>query len=75
MKKNDFINGLKLVLIEKGFENNINEIFNEMYGMGVFEKNNWFCNCSDCLVDCNILEEVDYIIENYCKDNNIGFII
>ena len=75
MKKNDFINGLKKVLIEKGFENNINEIFDKRYGMGVFERNNWFCNCSDCLVDDIILDEVDCIIEDYCRDNGVGFIV
>lgn len=75
MKKNEFINGLKKVLIEKGFENNIDEIFDIRNGMGVFEKNNWFCNCSDCLVDDIILDEVDCIISDYCKDNGVGFIV
>ena len=75
MKKVDFINGLKKVLIENGFEDNIDEIIDSGSGMGNFERNNWFCNCSDCLVDDNILEEVDCIIEKYCEDNNIGFIV
>ena len=75
MKKNDFINGLKLVLIEKGFEDNLDELFDKRYGMGVFDNNNWFVNSNDCLVDDIILDEVDMIISDYCRDNGIGFIV
>ena len=75
MKKNDFINGLKRVLIDNGFEEYIDEILNEKYGMGIFENNNWFCNCSDCLVYDVILDEVDVLIDEYCEKNNVGFIV
>jgi len=74
MNKDNFLLGLKVKLKENGFSN-VDELLNEFNGMGVFENNNWFCNCSDCLVDDIILDEVDCIIEEYCKDNNIGFIV
>lgn len=74
MKKNEFMLGLKVTLKENGY-NNVDELLNEYNGMGVFENNCWFSNCSDCLIDSDIIEEVDKIIECYCSDNNVEIIV
>lgn len=72
MNKNDFVNGLKKVLIENGYDN-VDEILDRKYGMGFFEDGCWFVNSSDCLLDNN--EELDVVIEGYCFDNNVEVIV
>ena len=73
MYKNIFVDGLKKELVREGFDGE--KLLDEKIGMGVFEDNVWYSNCSDCMVDSEIIEEVDLIIEDYCLKNNVEIIV
>ena len=74
MKKSMFIKGLKEVLVEKGFSS-IEEILDEKEGMGLFVEGDWLFNSSDCMLEEDLIIELEEVICEYCESVGVEVVI